>query len=104
MGMAILRVSRELLRQVLCLPEGTEILDVSPHVYFSTNDFAFKVEHPSLPPVSHAGQPLHAVNPTFTRSEDLDRVAQILRDAGEDEAYIGQVVARLRGQFNGWGI
>ena len=103
MGMAILRVSRELLRQVLCLPEGTEIVDISPHTFFDTHQFAFKVESPDLPLVEQ-GQPLPTVEPTFTTKPDLEEVAHTLREAGVSKGNVGQVVARLRGQFNGWGI
>lgn len=61
---AILRISGESLAEVLKLPPGTRIVDISPHVFFNTSEFALKVEHASFPEVM-PGYPVPTVNALY---------------------------------------
>jgi hypothetical protein len=65
--LAILRVSRDLLVHVLRLPEGTRILDISPHVYFDQDIVTFKVEHPEFP-LTYSGMTLPVCNPQYGKN------------------------------------
>lgn len=47
----ILRVSNELLAEILKLPPGTRITGVSDQQFFTTDSIAIKIEHPSFAPV-----------------------------------------------------
>lgn len=47
---AILRVSWDLLRHVLRLPENCHLNAISTNVYFTTDEVGFRVESPDFPP------------------------------------------------------
>ncbi len=64
----ILRVSRELLIDILKLPLGTKIIDLSNHVFFDADQFALKVEHPSFKPVAK-DEAIPVVDATYRREE-----------------------------------
>jgi hypothetical protein len=69
----IVKVTRELLCEVLKLPPGTEVLDLSRDLYYDQDVFALKVAHPDFPPVP-PGHAIPAVNPVYRRAEDLPAV------------------------------
>lgn len=61
---AILRVSRELLAEILLLPKGSKILDFSPHLFFESGDLAIKISHPNFPECK-PGDSIPQVCPTY---------------------------------------
>jgi len=62
---AIIRVSRQLLIELLRLPAGTEIVGISDQVYFDTGDVAIKVEHPCFAPVETDGGTIPTKTPSY---------------------------------------
>lgn len=76
---AILRVSWDLLRHVLRLPENCHLNAISTNVYFDLDQVAFRVECPDFPPTQE-GCPLPVAAPTWERKTlpDGTNVAEFL--------------------------
>lgn len=76
---AILRVSWDLLRHVLRLPENCRLNAISTNVYFDLDQVAFRVECPDFPPTQE-GCPLPVAAPTWGRKTlpDGTNVAEFL--------------------------
>jgi hypothetical protein len=94
MGVRIMRVSNDLLANLLCLPPGTQVMGVcdrDPHS-FATGTFAVEVSHPDLPPVPE-GSPIPDVNPCYTHDKN-DR--PVFLEWGLRTADIHYTVADIR--------
>lgn len=63
--LAILRIGREALRELLRLPPGARIIGLSEHVFFGTNDVAIKVEGGGLYAVREDGEVIPLSRPCF---------------------------------------
>lgn len=72
-GQRIVKIDRTLLADVLCLPAGTRIIDVSGQMYFDTDNIAFKIEHDDFDPVE-PGQAIPEICPQFRRNPQTEFV------------------------------
>jgi hypothetical protein len=61
----LIHIDRELLRQALCLPEGTEIVGVSDQPQFGCNAITLKIRHCDFSPVS-GGKIIPSITPIMS--------------------------------------
>ncbi len=72
MGQRIIRVSGELIRQVLKLPDDCRVTGLSEHLFFASDEWAIRFESPEFPDVP-PGNLIPVVGPVYQTKWEGER-------------------------------
>jgi hypothetical protein len=77
----VVRITRDLLLELLRLPPGTEVVDLSRDLYFAEDHFALKLRHPDFPEVPD-GHAIPEVMPLYRAVEGSGNPSRTVVFAG----------------------